>query len=167
MTRIDPYFSIMTRQRRRFEYAEKLGPKFAKAAADLGAQRTESALADWLNKKKIKTSSDAAADKKWHRQRLPDILTMRVDPPALDSPQVSGDDLKWAFEDWDTLSDSKRLSFGPRYAVTVWFVRCRRHFEYFGDLVREEEKLRQHLAYIESVISKLQAAFPLATRIIF
>ena len=164
MTDTDGYFSLIKRQRRKFEYAETLVPFFAEAASDLGAQRSEGALADWLNERGVKPSANAKEGTKWHRQRLPEILSTLSDPPALDSEQVAGRDLDWAWSGWSRLSDSQKEKLGPRYAVTVVFVKCRSHFEAIGELAREEEKLRKHLRYIESVVVKLRVAFPLAPR---
>lgn len=151
----------MKRQQKKFRYAETLVPVFVEAAADLGAQRTESALASWLNEKGIRPGATPKQGAKWHRQRLPEILSRLVDPPALDSRQVAGNDLDWAYVDWDSLKDSQREKLGPRYAATVWFVRTRSYFVSLGELIREEEKLSNHIAYIETVISRLQKAFPI------
>ena len=164
MTNPDRYFSIIKRQRPKFEYAETLVSVFAEAAADLGAQRTQTALADWLTARRVKPSAKAKAGAKWHRQNLVEILDRLGDPPTLNSPQVAGYDLDWAYDDWNKMTPAKRDGFGPRYAATVWFVRCRSGFEGLGELAREEEKLLEHCAYIESVISKLRAAFPIAAR---
>ena len=164
MTNPDRYFSIVARQKTKFAYAETLAPIFAKAAAELGAQRTETALARWLNERGVQPSAGAKRGERWHRQRLPEILLFLAEPPPLNGVEVTGDNLKWADADWDSLSKSKRERFGPRYAATVWFVRCRKHFKITGDLTREEEKLGAHLANIERVIRILQEAFPLIDR---